>query len=412
METALSIQSHPDKELAERLHAQQPDVRQICYLAPAHVHPLTAVHLGIVMSWSQAFLQQHCQVLQYIMANNTTMLLQIYKDSNHKPEMALAITDFEALCGFVSIQELSDALHSIPELTAVVGQRQANAIHKSCNDKAGAQLALKQAFTSLMTADPQAIAEQIEILDDRLQQQEQKLTPKEKLITRLHQQYPHDVGVLSVFFLNLIVLKPGEAIYLPANEPHAYVSGQLVECMATSDNVIRAGLTPKLRDTNVLCESLTYAQGPPVMLYGDSVQEYTTVYSPPFDEFEVYKVALPESADTIVPASKGPSVLLVMHGRGNVVATSAQKDSALEPETRISRGDIFFIPSGTALDVSADSSQDVELWIAACNSKIFASDFTFPEGLASGHHVVSGQQKANGTKVSNGHILVKSALAV
>ena len=339
-------------------------------------------------------------------------MLQVYKDNNHKPEMALAITDFEALCGFVSIQELSAALHNIPELTAVVGQRQADAIHSSCKSNTGAELALKQAFTSLMTADPNSVAEQVEILDDRLQQQQQqKLTPKEKLIMRLHQQYPHDVGVLSVFFLNLIVLKPGEAIYLAANEPHAYVSGQLIECMATSDNVIRAGLTPKLRDTKVLCESLTYNQGPPVKLHGDSVQEYTTLYSPPFDEFEVYKIAMPESADTIVPANKGPTMMLVMRGRGSVLATSVLKDSALEQETGISKGDIFFIPSGTALDVAAGPSQDVELWIAACNSKLFASDFAIPGGMANGEKAVGGGQLANG-HIPNGHLVAKSAIVV
>ena len=339
-------------------------------------------------------------------------MLQVYKDNNHKPEMALAITDFEALCGFVSIQELSEALHNIPELTAVVGQQQADAIHRSCKSSTGAEVALKQAFTSLMTADPNSVAEQIEILDDRLQQQQQKLTAKEKLIMRLHQQYPHDVGILSVFFLNFIVLKPGEAIYLAANEPHAYVSGQLIECMATSDNVIRAGLTPKLRDTEVLCESLTYNQGPPVKLHGDSVQEYTTLYSPPFDEFEVYKISMPESADTIVPANKGPTMMLVMRGQGNVLATSALRDCALEQETRISKGDIFFIPSGTALDVAAGPAQDVELWIAACNSKLFASNFAIPEGVANGATAASGAQLTNGHNISNGRFAVKSAIVV
>lgn len=366
VETALSIQSHPDKELAEKLHAQHPE---------------------------------------------------IYKDSNHKPEMALAITDFEALCGFVSIQELSQALRSIPELAAVVGKQQSQAVHSSTSNSGAAQAALKDAFTALMTADPKSVAEHVELLDDRLQQQ-QKLTAKEKLIMRLHQQYPHDVGVLSVFFLNLILLKPGQAIYLPANEPHAYVSGQLVECMATSDNVIRAGLTPKLRDTTILCESLTYNQGPPAMLHGDLVQEYTTVYSPPFDEFEVYKVSLPESADTIIPANQGPTIVLVMRGRGNVTATSALKASALEEQTRVSKGDIFFVPSRTALDVAAGSAQDLEIWIAACNSKIFESQFALPEELLSGHTVanghkaVDGHKLANGRKVSNGHIVVKSAIAV
>ncbi|KAL3142181.1 hypothetical protein ABBQ38_002533 [Trebouxia sp. C0009 RCD-2024] len=360
VETALSIQSHPDKELAERLHAEQPHV---------------------------------------------------YKDNNHKPEMALAITDFEALCGFVSTQDLSEALLATPELTAVVGQQRADAIHNSCKSSTGAEAALRQAFTSLMTAEPNAVAEQVEILDDRLQQ-EHTLTPKEKLIMRLHQQYPHDVGVLAVFFLNLVVLKPGEAIYLAANEPHAYVSGQLIECMATSDNVIRAGLTPKLRDTRVLCESLTYNQGPPVMLQGDSVQEYTTLYSPPFDEFEVYKVSLPESANTIVPANKGPTLMLVMRGRGNVFATSALKDSALEQETGISKGDIFFVPSGTALDVAAGPSQDVELWIAACNSRLFAAEFVIPDGIANGHKAVNGLQLGSGLTASTDNVVVQSAIVV
>ena len=66
--------------------------------------------------------------------------------------------------------------------------------------------------------------------------------------------------MLSAFFLNLVSLRAGEAIYLAANQPHAYLAGELVEVMATSDNVLRAGLTPKLRDTQVLCSSLTYSQ--------------------------------------------------------------------------------------------------------------------------------------------------------
>ena len=58
-----------------------------------------------------------------------------------------------------------------------------------------------------------------------------------------------------------IRLAPGQAIFLPANVPHAYLAGEIIECMAASDNVIRAGLTPKFKDTRVLCSSLTYEQG-------------------------------------------------------------------------------------------------------------------------------------------------------
>lgn len=353
--------------------------------------------------------------------------MQIYKDNNHKPEMALAITDFEALCGFVNLTELSQALQSVPELLSIVGQQHAAAVCASKDKPANsssARQALKQAFTALMTADSSQVAEFVEMLDDRLRQQQQhrQLTAKEQLVMRLHQQYPHDVGVLSVFFLNLLKLKPGEAIFLPANEPHAYISGQLVECMATSDNVIRAGLTPKLRDTEVLCSSLNYHQGPPEMLHGENVQEYTQLYSPPFEEFEVYKISLPAGADTIIPANKGPTVVLVMKGSGYIEATSNISDKKLLREVQTSKGDVFFIPAQTALAQLSAGAQGLELWIAACNSKVFASQFELPNGVTNGHQVTQGGNTtdghklanviniANGHKVTNGDVHVKPAV--
>jgi mannose-6-phosphate isomerase len=86
------------------------------------------------------------------------------------------------------------------------------------------------------------------------------LTDKERLVLMLEQQYPGDVGVISAFFFNYVTLSPGEALYLGANEPHAYLYGECIECMATSDNVVRAGLTPKFRDVQALCSMLTYKQ--------------------------------------------------------------------------------------------------------------------------------------------------------
>lgn len=86
------------------------------------------------------------------------------------------------------------------------------------------------------------------------------MTEKEQLVLQLERQYPADVGVISAFFLNHVNLKPGEALYIGANEPHAYIFGECIECMATSDNVVRAGLTPKHMDVNTLCSMLTYKQ--------------------------------------------------------------------------------------------------------------------------------------------------------
>ena len=71
-------------------------------------------------------------------------------------------------------------------------------------------------------------------------------------------QYQEDVGVLAALFFNYVKLSPGEALYIGANEPHAYLSGECIECMATSDNVVRAGLTPKYKDIQTLRSMLTY----------------------------------------------------------------------------------------------------------------------------------------------------------
>lgn len=86
------------------------------------------------------------------------------------------------------------------------------------------------------------------------------LTEKEELALQLEQQYPNDIGVISSFFFNFVKLIPGEALHIGANEPHAYISGECVECMATSDNVVRAGLTPKYKDVQTLCSMLAYKQ--------------------------------------------------------------------------------------------------------------------------------------------------------
>ena len=71
-------------------------------------------------------------------------------------------------------------------------------------------------------------------------------------IIRLYGDYPNDRGVLCPLFLNHLLLNEGEGFFMGANEPHAYIYGDCVECMALSDNVVRAGLTPKFRDVSTL----------------------------------------------------------------------------------------------------------------------------------------------------------------
>lgn len=81
----------------------------------------------------------------------------------------------------------------------------------------------------------------------------------QKLFLDLKEQYGlKDIGLLFIFFFNIMRLKRGEAVVITPNEPHAYISGDLVECMANSDNVVRGGLTPKLKDKETLYHMLPY----------------------------------------------------------------------------------------------------------------------------------------------------------
>jgi len=85
-------------------------------------------------------------------------------------------------------------------------------------------------------------------------------------ILRLHQQYPSDMGVLAPAFLNLVVLTPGQAMFLPAGVLHAYLDGTGLELMANSDNVLRGGLTPKHVDVPQLLNVLDFSEMVPEIL--------------------------------------------------------------------------------------------------------------------------------------------------
>lgn len=80
----------------------------------------------------------------------------------------------------------------------------------------------------------------------------------DQLMGRLNTDFPGDIGVMCPLLLNCVRLAPGHSFFCGPSEPHAYISGDCIECMAPSDNVIRSGLTPKFKDVDVLCDMLTY----------------------------------------------------------------------------------------------------------------------------------------------------------
>lgn len=108
----------------------------------------------------------------------------------------------------------------------------------------------------------------------------------------MNEHFPNDVGSLCLFFLNVIELEPGQAIFLPAKEPHAYLSGDCIECMACSDNVVRAGLTPKYKDVETLLAMLNYvgSSGQSKIFQPQVVDEHTLLFAPSVDDFAVAKI--------------------------------------------------------------------------------------------------------------------------
>ncbi|XP_062192263.1 mannose-6-phosphate isomerase 1-like [Phragmites australis] len=316
---SLSIQAHPDKQLAEVLHALRPST---------------------------------------------------YKDGNHKPEMAIAITEFRALCGFAGIEELKDVLRTVPEVEGLVGHEDAGKIMSMKEYDGGneAKSSLQSAFAKLMTASKDVVSEAIAKLINRLNTESKirTLTEKEQLALSLERQYQEDVGVLAALFFNYVKLSPGEALYICANEPHAYLSGECIECMATSDNVVRAGLTPKYIDVQTLCSMLTYKQIFPEILRGVPVQPYVRRYTPPFDEFEVDCCLVPPGELVVISPVPGPSIFLVMAGEGEV-----QVDSMSDWE-KAKEGDVFFVPAYTEVMLSACGPEFMQLYRAGVNSRFFS----------------------------------------
>ncbi|KAL0423993.1 UNVERIFIED_CONTAM: Mannose-6-phosphate isomerase 2, partial [Sesamum radiatum] len=261
--------------------------------------------------------------------------------------------------------EFKSVVRNVPEIIEVVGTasaHQALNIREDDGDKKLKEV-LHTLFTKLMSTSKVIISEVVLKLIRRLNiaREVRQLTDKEELVLRLEKQFPGDVGVLAAFLLNYVKLNTGEALYVAANEPHAYIHGECVECMATSDNVVRAGLTPKTLDVQTLCSMLTYKQGFPEILRGVPSNPYTVKYLPPFDEFEVDRCILPREKSTTFPAVPGPSVFVVISGEAVMRLPFS--------EELVTEGDVIFAPANTVITVETTSG--LNLCRAGVNSKFF-----------------------------------------
>jgi mannose-6-phosphate isomerase class I len=229
-----------------------------------------------------------------------------YKDANHKPELALAVSPTLAMCGFRPLAHLHHFLSAaspahVPELRRVIGDSLCDAfVGKFVGDGQGESVyvpadvegsheqdglshypslprvrfndddgdaAVRELYSALMTADKSLVEANVDALVQRLGASRGGGSSGHawaSLVLDLHAQYGADIGIFSMFFFNVLSLQCGDAIFLAPCLPHAYIRGELVELMACSDNVVRAGLTPKHKHVDELLSMLLYSSKPPL----------------------------------------------------------------------------------------------------------------------------------------------------
>ena len=302
---ALSIQAHPHKAHARLLHAND----------PAH-----------------------------------------YPDDNHKPEVAVALDALTALMGIKPFAELAGALKHYPELAEFVGHdvsaRVLSARDPSQDEQRELTKALLVALFTRAETHPHELSRAIDKLVARLRDQEGNLGEAEQLFVNLRQQYTGpDVGLFAIFLLNLVHLEEGQGMYAEAGVPHAYLKGNIVECMANSDNVVRVGLTSKFKDYKALLDILKYEPGPVAILGGNPDSEIA-IYETPAPEFRVSRYRLKAGAQRNVDTVHKPEILIVTQGKITI-----HWDGNSET---YHRGQSIFIPALlSGYDIAADQPAEL-----------------------------------------------------
>lgn len=233
-----------------------------------------------------------------------------YRDRNHKPELVVALDRFEALAGFRAPGDTVDLFRALdvealtPYVNLLAGQSDADG--------------LRALFTTWITLPQPSLDVLVPaVLDGAvryLSSDDARFVGEARTLLELGERYPADAGVLASLLLNRLTLEPGEGIYLPAGNLHAYLRGLAVEVMANSDNVLRGGLTPKHVDVPELLRVLDFSPASEAHLHVETVTDGAqTRYRTPAREFALSRFDLADGEPTQV-GIKGPRILLCTQG--------------------------------------------------------------------------------------------------
>ncbi len=238
-----------------------------------------------------------------------TAPIRNYKDSFHKPELLVALTEFHALCGFRDYSELT---HLLKKYLHKIHMAEIDCFIDNPTDSN-----LKEMFGFLLRAKAET---KTELLENFMQHvhSEMPADPQEQLVNewsaQLYKLYPNDVGVLAPLLMNIVVLKPGQGIYLESGILHSYLKGAGMEIMANSDNVLRGGLTPKHVDPDELLRVLNWSghKADPLRAKKLSATEY--VFQTPALEFVLSRIRHSTNKRTELQPSQSPEILFCYEG--------------------------------------------------------------------------------------------------
>jgi mannose-6-phosphate isomerase len=253
-----------------------------------------------------------------------------YKDDNHKPECICALAPFWALYGFRNISETTALMaRTCPlELADELDQL------KKCPDSRG----LKRFYTDLMTMDSQRKRRIVEEAVRNARQRSDE-DPAFRWMIELSDEYPSDIGVLSPMLLNLVRLKPGQALFLPAGELHAYLKGVGIELMANSDNVLRGGLTPKHIDVPELLKALNFEPRPISILEAVEKNRNERIFAGAADEFVLSVISVSDGRSYHKADLRSVEILLCTEGAGYLQAYGSKET------INVGKGDSVIIPA-------------------------------------------------------------------
>ncbi|WP_336050547.1 mannose-6-phosphate isomerase, class I [Streptomyces sp. CA2R101] len=280
-----------------------------------------------------------------------------YKDANHKPELIVALTPFDGLCGFRHPAQAADLLAGLDldDLTPYVDILRASPEED----------ALREVFTAVLSAEHHAIAGTVEraaLAADRLADKGGPHADAYAAYAGIAHHHPGDPGVLAAMLLNHVQLQPGEALFLGAGIPHAYLSGLGVELMANSDNVLRCGLTPKHVDVPELLRVVRFEAGDAGVLRPEAV-DGEEIYDTPIDEFRLSRFALAPGAAPHPLVSRTPQILLCtagavrVRGGGDAGGGDGAGGSAeTGGELTLSPGESAFVPAGEHLTIAGEGT--------------------------------------------------------